>query len=115
LQSPFELEAAQSWRVCRELVRQAAALESSSRGRYRLRDGGTVTYRHEYTAGVSAADPAGVAIRVRSEVEVVRPTGTVVVKTASTFTPGSVSVHAEVERDGETVYRRDWQGTRQER
>ncbi len=110
LQSPFELEAAQSWRVSRELVGRTAALESHSRSRYQLRAGGTVDYRHEYTAAVAASDPAGAAIRVRSAVEVRRSAGIVIVTTTSMFTPRSVSIHAEIEQDGTTVYRRAWQG-----
>jgi hypothetical protein len=112
LQSPFELRTSQTWRVSRELVQQTAELESRGLSRYRLRDGGTITYRHEYTARVSATDPAGAAIQVRSEVEAERPTGTVLIKTASVFTPDSVSIRAEIGQNGAMVYCREWQRER---
>jgi hypothetical protein len=112
LRSPFEVETTQTWRVGRELVRREAALESGGRSEFRLRAGGTVTYRHEYTASVTAADPAGTAITVRSEVEVRRPADTVLVKAASVFTPESVTVQAEIERDGKVIFRREWKGAR---
>jgi predicted acyl esterase len=109
LHSPFELDATQSWQVSRELVGQKAALESKNRSRYRLRDGGSVTYSHEYIASVPATAPAGTAIKVRSDIEVRRPTGIVLISTTSTFTPRSVEINAEVQQDGETLFCREWQ------
>ena len=114
VRSVDELESSQTWRVGRELVRQEAALESRSVSTYRLRGGGTVTYRHEYTARVQAADPAGAAIDCRSAVEVRRPAGTILVKTASRFTSRSVTIEAEIEQDGAVIYRKHWQGERAE-
>src|SRR5262249_47817308 len=108
-QSPFELESTQSWRVERELVGRTAALESQSRSRYRLRDGGTVTYSHQYEASVPADQPAAVAIRVRSEVEVQRAAETIHVRTTSAFTPEAVVIDAVIERDGVQVFSRRWQ------
>ncbi len=112
LKSSFELESTQSWQVARELVQQTAALESHSRSRYQLRDGGTITYSHEYTASVSALDPAGTAIRVRSQVEVQQAGRTVHIKTTSVFSPGSVSIHAEIVQRGVTILSKDWSSTR---
>jgi putative CocE/NonD family hydrolase len=112
LHSPHELEASQTWRVARELVRPTAALESRGLSRYQLRDGGTITYRHEYTACVPAADPAGASIEARSAIEVQRPTGTVVVKTVSVFTPTSVAVTAEIEENGSVKFSREWKRVR---
>jgi predicted acyl esterase len=112
LHSPFELEAAQTWRVGHELVRQAAELESRGASSYQLRDGGTVTYRHEYTAAVAAAEPAGAAIRVRSAIEVRRPAGTTLVKTAGVFTPRAVSIEVEIEQGGVPIHRRQWKQER---
>jgi hypothetical protein len=90
----------QSWRVSRELVSQTVALESSSRSSYQLRDDGTVTYRHEYTAHVAAANPAGAVIEVRFDVEVDRASGKVLVQTVSVFTASTVAIHAEIKQDG---------------
>lgn len=109
LKSPFELESTQRWRVSRELVQQTASLESQSRSRYQLRDAGTITYDHEYAANVSAQDPAGTAIRIRSNVEVQQPGRTVEVKTESVFSPQTVTIHAEIEQDGKTIFCKDWQ------
>ena len=109
VRSALELESSQSWRICRELVRQTAALESRSVSAYRLRDSGTVTYRHEYTASVLAAEPAGAAIDCRSSVEVRRDSGVVVVRTASRFTAQKATVRAEVEQDGAITFQRQWE------
>lgn len=113
LRSPCEEEATQTWRVARELVHATASLESRGVSRYRLRDGGTAAYRHAYTATVRAGAPAEAAIEVRSEVEVVRPAGTVLVRTASTFTPDTVSIQATITRDGTILHVRDWTAARQ--
>jgi hypothetical protein len=102
----------QSWQVSRELVSQTAALDSSSRSSFQLRDGGTVTYRHEYTARVAAANPAGAVIEVRSEVEVDRASGKVLVQTVSVFTANTVVIHAEIKQDAATCYCRDWSAAR---
>jgi hypothetical protein len=112
LQSPFELEATQSWRTSREMVQRSAALESESQSRYQLRDGGTVTYRHWYTAEVSEMNPKAASIRFHSDIEVKKRAGTVTVRTMGTFTPSSVSVHAEIVKEDGTLYRRDWVGSR---
>jgi putative CocE/NonD family hydrolase len=112
LRSPLELEVAQSWSVGRELVRQIATLVSHGRHQYQLRNGGIITCIHEYAATVAATDPAGAAIEVRSDVEVRRPAGVVLVKTTSTFTPRIVSIHVEIEQDGAVTFRRDWKGER---
>jgi putative CocE/NonD family hydrolase len=107
-----ELEVSQSWWVSRELVQQTAALESQSLGTYQLRDGGTVTYRHEYTTSVSAAAPAGAAIDCRSSVEVSRPTGVILVRTTSRFTRENVTVQVEAEQDGAITFRKQWERSR---
>jgi hypothetical protein len=67
---------------------------------------------HEYTATVAAADPAGAAIEVRSDVEVRRPDGDAFVKTTSKLTPRAVSIHVEIEQAGEVTFRRAWNGER---
>lgn len=103
-----EVESTQSWQVGHELVQQGAFLESRGRSRYQLRDGGTVTYAHEYSARVLQSDPGSAVIQIHSEVHARRATGTVVVKTASSFTPLAVSIRAEIEKDGETIYRKEW-------
>ncbi len=112
VRTTHELEAAQSWRVCRELAQPAAALESASLGSFGLRGGGTVTYRHEYGASVAAANPAGAAIECRSSVEVRRPTGIVVVNTQSRFTRDAASMEADIERDGAVIFHKRWQQER---
>ncbi len=114
VRSSAELESSQSWRISRELVQPAVALESRGMSRYRLRDGGTVTYRHEYTASVATADPAGARIDCCSWVEIQRPSRVVLVKATSVFTDQSVTVDAQVEQDGVTTYRKQWQRHRQE-
>jgi hypothetical protein len=114
VRSAEELQSSQSWRVGRELVGRAASLESRGVLAYRLRGGGTVTYRHEYAAAVSAADPAGAAIECRSSVEVRRPGGDVLVRTVSRFTPRSVTVDAAVDQDGAVTFRKQWAGARGE-
>jgi hypothetical protein len=108
VRSSLELESSQSWRLCRELVQGTAELESRSASAYRLRDGGTVSYRHEYTAGASAA--GGAAIDCRSSVEARLADRVVLVRTTSRFTPASVTIEAEVEWDGESFFRRRWEG-----
>lgn len=109
LKSPFELESAQRWRVVRELVEQTVALESHGRSRYQLRDGGAVTYEHEYSASVSIRDPAKTIIRIQSSVEVEQPGRRTRVMTASSFTPTSVSIHAEIKQNGNATFAKDWQ------
>jgi predicted acyl esterase len=112
LQSPLELEATQSWHVGRELVRRSAELANHSQSRYQLRAGGTVTYSHSYTATVSASAPEDATINAHSTIDVQRPDGTVTVRTESTFTPDSVSIHAEVEQNGRRIYEKDWHRNR---
>ena len=109
MNSPFEIPGSQTWRIGRELVAQTASLESCGVSRYRLRDGGFIIYRHEYTANVTTSEPAGAAIHVRSDIEVERPTGKVLIRTVSVFTPTSVSIQAEIEKDNQVIYSRRWQ------
>lgn len=109
VQSSFEQESAQSWRVSRELVGQTAALESRSLSRYQLRDGGSITYRHEYTASVTASDPAGAAIHVRSEVEVDQPAHKVFIQTSSVLTRQSVTIQAVIDANGQRIFSRQWE------
>lgn len=114
LKSPFELESIQRWHVSRELVTQAAALESHSRSRYQLRDGGDITYDHEYTARVAAQDSGATAIRIRSDVEVRQPGRTVCVHTSSTFTASQVTISVDINQDAKWIFRKNWERHRTE-
>jgi hypothetical protein len=80
---------------------------------YRLRHGGSVVYRHEYSAGVAAADPSGASINCTSSVEVRRDTGVILVRAISRFTLKNVMVQAEVEQDGAVIFQREWKKTRE--
>jgi len=106
--SSSELAVSAEWECGRELIRQAATLKHRGRHRYRLTTGGAITCTHEYTARVEAADPAGAAIDVVSNVLVERRSGTILVKTTSHVTPQSVSIQAEIVRDGEVIFQRNW-------
>lgn len=110
LKSPAEIEASQRWRVAHELVQRTASLECKNPARYRLRDGGTIAYLHEYTASVSAADPAGVAIVSNSEIIVERSTGRIHVRTSTHLTPTTYQVTALIEQDGKVIYQKTWEG-----
>lgn len=110
LKSLAELHSSQAWRVGRELVEQTATLEASSPCRYRLRDGGTITYLHEYTATVSAAKPEAAAIISASEIIVERSAGKVHVRTATHLTPTAYQVTAHIDKDGKTIYQKKWEG-----
>ncbi len=114
VRSALELASSPSWRVCRELVQQAATLEIRSVSTYRLRDSGTVNYRHEYTASVLAAEPAGAAIDCSSSVEVRRNSSVILVKTVSHFTAEKVTVRVEVEQNGAITFQRQWERARVE-
>ncbi len=109
LKPPAEAETSQNWRIGRELVQQMATLESVSRSRYHLRNGGVLAYSHAYTARVSAQNPAEVEIRVHSEVSLGWPGGPVyVIKANSVFTPRFVTIRALIERNGEQVFFKEW-------
>lgn len=112
VRSSTELDATQSWQVGRELVSQSAVMESRGVCRYRMRDGGVITYSHEYNASVSQANPAGAAINVRSDIEVKRDTGEVAVKTMSVFTPEAATIHAEILQAGTVIWHKDWKQRR---
>jgi hypothetical protein len=112
LQFPFQLDTEQTWLVARELISQEASLESKSMTRYQLRTGGTVSYHHEYKARVPAADPAAAEIDIHSSVVVQRPAGNVLVETSSEFTPNTVSIRAEIQRNGAVIFHREWKGER---
>jgi putative CocE/NonD family hydrolase len=109
LRAPAELESTQSWQVGRELVHQTAFLECRTLSKYQLNPSGTVCYVHHYTASLSSFDPAGAVIRSSSEVVVHWPKSEVRVRTANVFSPTSVVITAEIDRDGAQIYRKRWE------
>lgn len=110
LKSPAEIESSLRWRVAHELVQRTAALECKNPARYRMRDGGTIAYLHEYTASVTAATPGGAAIVSASEIIVERSTGKTHVRTGTHLTPTKYLVTALIEQDGKIIYQKKWEG-----